>query len=319
MRARTAVVTVMFVLAMHFAITSDSASARVEQAPSSRVALDVPGGFTPARQFAGFVNEAAGTSVVVVEVPGAAYEQLATGLTPQALATKGIAKAEAARLARPEPYIYMRGEQMARQGAVAKFLLVFRDKDVTALVTANVETAALERGAMTVADVERILASSTIAASAAPARELFRLGYLGRFRHAGTILGTTHAYTLDGKLEPSRKGEKRAIVIVAPSLDDRPIADPAREAETLLAGLPGLLETQVVGRRPIKVAGMDAIEIVADAKEKDVTGGVAVLQVLITPKSGGYYRIVGQVPAADKEVLLPEMRRIVESFELVGK
>lgn len=319
MRPGTAVATVMFVLTMHLAIVGDSASARVEQAPSSRVALDVPDGFTAARQFAGFVNEAAGTSLVVVEMPGAAYEQLASGLTPEALATKGITKSEAARLARPEPYLHMRGEQAARQGSIAKFFLVFRDKGVTALVTANVETTALHRGTITVADVERMLASATIAPSAAPARELFRLGYLGRFRHAGSIVGTTRAYTLDGKLEPAQKGETRAMVIVAPSLDDRSVGDPGRQAETLMAGLPGLSETRVVGRRPIKVAGMDAIEIVAEAKEKDGEGGVAILQVLIVPKGGGYYRIVGQVPDITKDELLPEIRRMVESFELVSK
>ncbi len=317
MRPLQAMAAVMVALVLAVATTCGEAAARVQQAPSSRVAIDVADGFTQARQFTGFINEAVGTSLVVVELPGAAYEQLATGLTPEALAAKGIAKGEAAKLERAEPYLYMRGEQASAQGPVAKFLLAFRDKDVTALVTANVQKSALASGAVKVADVERMLASAAIAAAPAPPRDVFRLGYLGPFLPAGTILGTTHAYTLDGKLEPARKGEKRAVLIVAPSLDRREIADAERQAETLLGGLPGLTDVKVVSRRRIEIARMEAIEIIADAKTKDETGAVAIYQVMILPAGGGYYRIVGQIPVADRDTLLPEMRKIAESFRVV--
>jgi hypothetical protein len=302
---------------LHAAVAGDAVQAEVRQAPSSRVAIDVPAGFVPARQYTGFVNEAAGTSLVVVELPAAAYEQLASGLTPEALAKKGIAKAEPAKLAREEPYLFMRGEQASGQGPVAKFLVAFRDKDVTALITANVQKSALERGAIKSADVEQMLASATLAPQPAPAREVFRLGYLGPFLPAGSILGTTRAYTLDGKLEPAQKGEKRAVLIVAPSLDQRQVDAPEQQAEALLGGLPGLTDLAVVGRRKLEISGMETIEILGQARDNDGADAVALYQALILPKSGGYYRIVGQMPSADKDVLIPEMRKIAESFRVV--
>jgi len=161
------------------------------------------------------------------------------------------------------------------------------------------------------------LASAAIAAAPAPPRDVFRLGYLGPFLPAGTILGTTHAYTLDGKLEPAQKGDKRAVLIVAPSLDRRELVDAERQAETLLGGLPGLTDVKVVSRHRSEIARMEAIEIVADAKDKDETGAVAIYQVMILPAGGGYYRIIGQFPVAERDSLLPEMRKIAESFRVV--
>ena len=315
MRPIQAIAGVMSALALVLATACDDATARVQQAPSSRVAIDVPDGFTQARQFSGFVNEAAGASLIVVELPAVAYEQLASGLTPEALAKKGIAKGAPGKLDRTGPYLFMRGEQASAQGQVAKFLVVFRDKDVTALVTANVQKSSLDNGAIKAADVERMLASAVIAPAAAPQRDVFRLGYLGPFLPAGSILGTTHAYTLDGKLEPAQKSEKRAVLIVAPSLDRRELVDAERQAETLIAGLPGLTDIKLASRRRVEIARMEAIEIVADAK--DEKGPIVVYQMLILPAGGGYYRIVGQMPVADKDVLLPEMRRIAEGFRVV--
>lgn len=291
------------------------AAARVQQAPSSRVAIDLPDGWLASRQFTGFVNEAAGVSLVIVELPEAAYEQLANGLTPEALAAKGIVDGAAAKLDRPEPYLYLRGAQASTQGPVAKFMLGFRDGGVTALLTANVEQASLDRGAIKPADVERLLASAVIAPVAAPAHDLFRLAYLGPFKPAGSILGTTRAFTLDGKMEPAIAGETRAVLIVAPSLDRRLVANAEKQAETLLAGLPGLQALKVEEQRRLRIGEMDAIEIVGSATDKVPGTALAVWQVLILPRSGGYYRLVGQMPTGDRDRLLPELRKIAEGFK----
>ena len=298
-------------------VVCGGAAARVQQAPSSRIALDLPEGFEPSRLFAGFLAEAIGVSVVVVELPGAAYEQLASGLTPDALASKGIVKAEPVKLERAGPYLYLRGEQASGQGPVAKFLLAFRDKDVTALVTANVQQSALEQRLVTAEQVDRLLASASVASVAAPSRDVFRLDYLGPFKAAGTILGTTHAYTLDGKLEPAPMGGKRVVLIVAPSLDRRPVTDPEAQAEALLGGLPGLASPKIEVRNRIDVAGMEAVEMVGAATDKDSGAGVALYQALILPAGGGYYRLVGQMPLEDKERLLPELRKITAGFRAI--
>ena len=296
---------------------SAQVAARVQQAPSSRVSIDLPDGYEPSRLFTGFVNEAVGVSLVIVELPEAAYEQLANGLTPEALATKGIVDGAAAKLTRPEPYLYLRGVQTSGQGPVAKFMLSFRDAGATALITANVQKASLDQGTLKAEDVERFLASARIVAAAAPAHELFRLAYLGPFKPAGSILGTTRAFTLDGRMEPGPPGEQRTVLIVAPSLDLRPVADAERRAEVLLQGLAGLQSPKVEERRRLRVADMDAIELVGSATDKDGGTALGLWQLLVLPARGGYYRLVGQMPLADKDALLPELRRIADGFKPV--
>jgi hypothetical protein len=300
-------------------VTSGSpvAVAEVRQAPSSRVAIDVAEGYAPSRLFSGFVNESAGVSLVIVELPEVAYEQLASGLTPEALATKGIANGEAAKLSRPEPYLYMRGQQPSGQGPIAKFIVAFRGGGVAALVTANVPRASLELGAVKAEDVERMLASASIVPTPAPAQDVFRLGYMGPFKSAGSILGNTRTFTLDGRMEPATPGEKRPVLIVAPSLDRRPVANAEQDAETLLAGLPGVQSIKIAERNRIRVAGMEAIELVGTGTDKDGGREMGLWQVLVVPNGGGHFRLVGQMPISDREWLLPELRKIADSFRLV--
>lgn len=317
MRPTRTIAGVAFLVGLLSALVPNEAFARMQQAPASRVVIDLPEGYTPARLFTGFANEAAGVSLVMLEMPPVAYEQLAIGLTPEALAAKAISNAAAGKLNRPEPYLYMRGEQASAQGPVAKFLMAFKNKHVTALITANVQKGSLDSGAVKAADIEDILASATIASEAPPAREVYRLDYLGPFRPAGKILGTTGAYTLDGKFEPTRSGERRALLLVAPSLDLRPVPDADAQAEALFAGLPGLKAVKVGGRRRIVVAGMPAVEIMGTGLDKDDGGEVSLYQVLVLPPNGGYYRLLGQVPADDAARLMPELKKIAQSFRTV--
>ena len=65
-------------------------AAEPRQAPGSKLILDLPHDYLPSRNFTGFLNEPIGTSIVLLEMPAVAYEQLASGMTPEALAARGI-------------------------------------------------------------------------------------------------------------------------------------------------------------------------------------------------------------------------------------
>ncbi len=296
---------------------SNGVMAREQKAASSRVVLDLPPGFVELPSFSGFINEELGVSIVVVEMPEIAYEQVAKGLTADALAAKGLRNANIINLKRPPPYVFMRAEQTTAEGEYAKLLLVLRERGTTALVTANIRKAALASGEVTESQIQDILASARIAAEAAPVRHVFTLGYLGPFKPAETILGTTQAFTLDGKLVSDRKDVPRTMLIVAPSLDRRLVPTDDRYAEKLLEGLPGLANFKIEERAIRRIGGLEAVELTATAQDKDQKGEVAVYQALVLGARGGYYRIVGQAPVADKDALLPEFRKIAESLRPV--
>lgn len=288
---------------------------RFKQAPASRVALELPDGFEAASLFSGFTHEGHGISVVVVELPAEAYASIATGLTPQALASKGVLKAAPAKLERNGPHVYMRGEQASAAGEFAKFFVLFREGDVTALVTANVPKATLERRLVADTMIERMLASARVAAMPAPARELFRLGYLGPFKPAGSFLGAARTYTLDGAAVPTPPSSGKPLLVVAPSLDRRTVEKPDVLAERLLAGL-DVTDLRVLGRNAVTYGGLSGVEIEARALDRTTGAELMLYQVLLIPRDGGYFRILGQAPLAGRDRYLPEMRRIAESFTL---
>ena len=291
------------------------AEARTQQAPSSRVTIDLPEGYEPASLFSGFTHERLGVSFVVVEMPGKAYEELEAGMTPEALAAKGVRNARRLKLERAEPHVYMQAEQTSAAGDYAKFFVVFRDSAVTALITANVQKASLEKGDVKSADIERALASARVAETAAPAKDLFKLGYLGAFKPAGVFLGTARVYTLDGQSAPAERSVGRPMVIVTPSLDRRVVPRPEEYADGLIASLAGTTDTRVTERRRMTIAGLEGVELVATAKDRDGGAEIALYQALLLAKGGGYFRIVGQTGAADRERHLAEFRRIAASFE----
>ncbi len=245
-------------------------------------------------------------------------EQLVKGLTPEALTAKGVQKARVATLARSGPHLYVQAEQVGEQGESAKYMLAFQQNDVASLVTVNVRKSELEAGSVVAADIERILASASVAPYPAPAREVFALDYMGPFKAAGTMLGTTRVFTLDGRMEPSKKGEVRPVLIVSPSLDRRLLPEPVAYAEKLLEGLPGIAAPSITERRRITIAGLDAVELVGKATDKDGKAEIALYQVMLLGPEGGYYRIVGQMPFAERDRLLPELRRIAAGFRRVN-
>jgi hypothetical protein len=287
------------------------------QAPASRIEIDLPDGFEASRLFAGFTHEAFGISFIVVELPAKAYEEVAAGMTPEALAAKGVRNARRAALPRPGAYIYMQAEQTSPAGHYAKFFVLFREGEVTALITANVPKASLEKGEVKAADIEMALAAARITAAAAPARDLFALAYLGPFKPAGSLLGTSRAFTLDGRMEPSERASARPLLIVAPSLDRRPIEKPAIFADSLIAGLANARDVRIAERRQLTVSGMKAYEAVATATDGEGGAALVLYQLLLLPKAGGYFRIVGQAGADERDTYVHEFRRIAETFRVV--
>src|SRR5689334_1400002 len=62
-----------------FALGPAPAEASQQQAPNSRVVLDLPPGYTPSPLFSGFQDEARGVSFVILEAPASEYDKMAQG------------------------------------------------------------------------------------------------------------------------------------------------------------------------------------------------------------------------------------------------
>jgi hypothetical protein len=278
--------------------------------------LDLPPAYTPSPLFAGFQNEAAGVSFIILEAPVDEFDKMAQGFTPQELAKRGITEVRAASLARSDPHVYMRARQESAAGTYEKFFVLFRTGDQTVLVSVNVPAKSVEDGSVTPEEIERILASAKTTEKPA-VRDLFSLAYLGPFKEAGTLVGTSKVYTLDGRIAPEQRGETRSAFMVAPSLDKRPVADPEKLSTSLLASLPGYRDVKPGEPKEVKIGELDGVEVSAEAVDEDDGTPVRLYQTMLLGKDGGYYRLIGIATEAEAPALEAEFPKIARSFALV--
>jgi hypothetical protein len=291
------------------------ANATQQQAPNSRVILDLPPSYSASRLFSGFQNDTTGVSYVILEAPVGEYDKMAHGFAAEELAKRGIMEVEKGTLDRPDTYVYMRAMQKSEAGTYAKFFVLFRTVDQTVLVSVNVPKHALDDGSVKPADIERVLASAKTTEKPA-VRDLYSLSYLGPFKEAGTLVGTSKVYTLDGRLEPERAGETRSAFMVAPSLDKRPLQEPDKLAVALLGSLPGFKDFKPGASRHVHIAGLDGVEVEAAAVDADDDKPIHLYQALLMGKDGGYFRLIGIATPQDMARIAGEFPKIAQSFAL---
>jgi hypothetical protein len=287
-----------------------------QQAPNSRVVLDLPESYTPSPLFSGFQDDATGVSYVILEAPVTEYDKMAQGFTPQELAKRGIIDVEKGALPRTDAHIYMRAVQKSEAGTYAKFFVLFRTADQTVLTSVNVPKRSLDDGTVKPADIERVLATAKTTEKPA-VHELYSLGYLGPFKEAGTLVGTSKVYTLDGRLDPDRQGDARSAFMVAPSLDKRPVTEPEKMAVALLAALPGYKDLKSGTARHVIVGELDGIEVEATAIDEDDSKPIHLYQLMLLGKDGGYFRLIGIATPEDREKVAAEFPKIAHSFTLL--
>jgi hypothetical protein len=204
--------TIFIIAALAVATLSSQSHAEVVQASNSRVKIDLPAGYSPSKQFSGFINESLGASFVIAEFPPEAYEQIAVDMTPAGLASKSMQNAIIGKLVgRVGEHTYVRAEQVAGNVKVQKFFLILKESTSTALVTANIPQEVIHGGRVELAAVEAALVSVSLATEITPSKNVFTLGYLGPFKEATTILGFTKLYSLDGTMTNSPEAAYRPV------------------------------------------------------------------------------------------------------------
>jgi hypothetical protein len=311
-----AALAVLLLMALVGAGLPTHAYATSQQAPNSRVVLDLPASYVPSPLFSGFQDDATGVSYVILEAPVGEYDKMAQGFTAEELAKRGISNVEKGALPRSDAHVYMRAVQKSEAGTYAKFFVLFRTADQTVLVSVNVPKRSLDDGRVKPEDIERVLATARTTEKPA-VHDLYALSYLGPFKEAGKLVGTSKVYTLDGRLEPDRTGDARSAFMVAPSLDKRPVTEPEKLAVGLLASLPGYKDLKPGKPRPVIVGGLDGFELEAEAVDEDDGKPIRLYQAVLLGKDGGYFRLIGIATPQDVAKVAAEFPKIAHSFSLL--
>ncbi len=291
----------------------------LRQAPGSHIAIEVPDGFVASPRFSGFVDEASGASFLIVEMPAIAYDEVKKiGEKTDALAQKGVVETRTAELpGRSGEYVYIVGKQKTQAGDYGKHILIMRENGTTAMITANIPPQAIETGKVTSAQVERAFVTATVKAEAAKGRELFALSYLGPFRESLSILGSSKAYSLTGKVpEPGSGGAANdPVFVVSPSVDKAQIKDVKGAAQNFFRTFAGLTGQRVISEKEVSIAGLKGYEIVGQGENPKAGAMSGVYIVLLSVDKGGYYMMAGSAPVTDMPRYLPEFQKIAEGFQ----
>jgi hypothetical protein len=297
------------------------AQAVFRQAPAGRIAIDIGAALTPSDRFSGFEDKSTGAFFALIELPTDAYDKLKTiPDSEEALANEGFSGMAKAELkGREGTYTYLVGKQKTPAGEVTKFVLIFTHSDMTGLVVANVPQPAIDAGTYNREGIEAILATAAVRPPAPPeTAELFRFGYLGSFRQAFDHGGMTKAYNVSGAQPQPGENQlvKEPMLLVSSSIHGDAI-DVKAQANDAFMQLGGMKERRIHESKEVAIGEFKGYRIIGEATDATSGSQIAIQVVLLSGVPAGYFMFLGSVPVADKEKMMPEIEKIIASFELV--
>lgn len=301
---------VAFVVGMLLAVLGSSqAAADLVRIPGTSTSLEPPAGFSPTANFPGFAHPELGASIMVTEVPGPLAEAL-TGLTKEALAARGVTLLSS----QPEKVggreaLLLHCAQTAAGTEYLKWMLVMGDENDAVLIVGIFPKSAREQVGEAIR--RSVLTASWIKRSAIDPFEglQFRVTPTPKLKVA-LGMDNTLMLTESGSKGPLPPGEPRYIVGSSIGLRK---GDLRSFSETRARQTEQIRDLQNISGQEISVGGFAAYELVADAKDLESETAVRLYQVIIE-KGSGYFIVQAFVGAERAAELLPEFRRVTESF-----
>jgi len=298
---------------MALAGPSAPASARFMQANNSYVQLDLPETFRPESRFAGFYSKDSGATIMVLDMPRAAYQQF-TNRFDKELEHKGYSEVRQSKLrGRHDDHLFFFARQHTPVGQFDKYLLIIRDQKRAAYVTITVNPIEKVETPLSYIEAQNILAKVKFSNHRAVIDKPYDLTYLGLFKERNTIVGSTTIYALK-KTKKQMKGN--ALFVIAPSLSRHKVADLAATGRALMAKFSRFRNMNLTAEEKMNIGGMRGYGLSGTAIKKSGGQRVGVYQLVLANPAGGYFRIVGVAPHKNFPFFLQEFRQMAASFRL---
>lgn len=283
--------------------------------PASRIGMVPPQEMTVSKRFSGFENPERAAAITLTEMPPQVFEQLASGLTKEALKKQGLEmkSREDVKLG-PSSGILISGT-MTKPEKGRKWLLLIQDKDITGLVVAQVLG-----GKDGYSDAQIIDALKSVAlrhdvsleeqVSALP----FRVGEKAGFRPVRVIAGNSVLFT-DGPKDTIKALEQPMMILAASMQPPPPPGEQrTRFAREALYANQILRDIRIERSDSFRLKGQDWHEIVARAVEVESGQPIVVMQS-IRFDNDRYVRMVGLSREEQRDLNLPRFRTIADGVE----
>ncbi|MEP9354957.1 hypothetical protein ABLE93_15315 [Xanthobacter sp. KR7-65] len=254
------------------------------------IGLVPPPGMVESTQFSGFEDPAHKASILVVDMPAEAYDQIAAGFSDAALGAKGITleKRESFPLKGARAMLFV-GNQNAGPVTVRKWVLLVGNDASAGLITLQVPVA--EASAYPDAAVRAAFSTVAFRGVADQMGALpFVLTNLAGFRPIKALGGTTLLLT-DGPKDVV-EGPEQAVFVVsiaggAPRDDER-----RQFALRALASVPGVKDLRLERAEPQRIGGQAGFEVMATGVDVKTGTPVKLVQWLRFGPNA-YIRMVG--------------------------
>lgn len=290
-------------------VSAIPAIAQGVRVPGTKVSLQPPAGFSLAQQYPGFEREADRSSIMVTELPTAAPEMI-RAMTREALASRGmLLVASSEHVINNNPARLLNVRQKTANGEVLKSMLIAGDHKTTIMI---VGMFSVDSPPSTGAAIERALISASWGATSPNEFEglPFRItptSSLKLAKRVSNMLMLTESGTIGSP------GSSEALYLVGHSIGRGGVSDLRNFSETRARQT---TLTKNVGNftgREMRIDGLDAYEIEADAIDARSGAPMRLYQVIMLDDTG-YFIAQGLIRADRAAELFPQFRSVTASF-----
>jgi hypothetical protein len=285
--------------------------AQAVRVTGTSVALAPPPGFQPSSRFPGFERADLQSSLMVTEVP-APVAELSRGLTAQNLASRGMTLISSTRqIVDGREVRLLKVSQPAGGLTVHKWMIVSGDAKTSVMI---VGTFPKEHESEIGDAMKASLLTVRWTAVAAPPPHFeglpFRISATTSLRIAGRMSNML-MLTESGQMGP--QGPDAALFVVGASLAQVDVSDLKAFANTRASQTKQLKGVRVSAQRAIAIGNEAAYEIVAEGTDI-ATGRLVTLYQVVLPDPQGYVLMQGMVASKRAAVIVPEFRKVAQTF-----
>jgi hypothetical protein len=278
------------------------------------VLLAPPPGFVASERFPGFERADLQASIMVTEIPAPASEMM-RGMTAPALATRGMTLiASTTQVLDGRPSLLLKVSQQAPGATVLKWMIVSGDVKTSVMIVGSFPR---EREPQ-IGEAMKDAVLSTRWNAAAPPDPFeglaFRISPINSLKIAGRMSNML-VLTETGQIAP--QGAGAAVFVAGTSLAAVDLTDLKGFATARARQTKQLNTLRVLEERPTTIGGETAYELIADGKDA-ATGRPVTLYQVVLPDRGGYVLMQGMVASARAPELVPEFRKVAQTYRKVS-
>jgi hypothetical protein len=307
---------VLFMLALG---ALPATAAELNYPPGSRIGLAPPPGLVLSKTFFGYEDPSNSVAMMLVALPPQAYADLDASVTAETLKRQGVTVESREALPLPSGKAFLVvGRQEVDNVKIRKWILVASSPTLTGFVTVQMpETAtALYPDAAIRASLATLAFRAAVPVDEQLGLLPFKVSELSGFRIAGVIPGRAVMLSDAPAGAPGSPDSTNEPHIFAAIAAGGPAQSADRDtfAREVFATLPNIREIRVTTSEPLRMAGQQGHQILANAKDASGTSPLTVVQWLRFG-GGGYMQIVGIARADAWKDAYPRFRSVRDGIE----